>query len=82
MEKEKRKITPNGFQMMANTYLQDTYLHEKILSRISLDTDEDGKIKEYVIEGIKTSLRVGVRMTPDDIVKSKCKAMLVFLEDY
>ena len=78
---EKAKITPLRFEMAANTHLDGTNMLEAF-SRIKLDTDEKGNIKEHIVRNIKTMLRKAVEMTPDKMAKVKFQKMLDFMEEY
>ena len=80
-DKEKSKLTPLGFEIAANTHLEGTNMGQQ-LTRVKLETDDLGKIKQHVIKNIRTLLKVAMEMTPDELVRQKCGKMIEFLQDY
>lgn len=78
---EKAKITPLGFKIAANTYLDGTNMLE-LIDKTELKTDKDGNIEKHVVQNIKTMLQTAVKMAPDEGVRVKFQNLLTFMEDY
>ena len=85
MEKTKKKLTPLGLRIASSTHLsgviESTNLNEAF-QKMNLKTDGDGNLTPTTIKRLKTSLRVAITDSPEEIVQAKAKAMLEFLEDY
>jgi hypothetical protein len=75
------KLTPKGFEIAANTHLDGTNMLD-LLTGVKLDVDDNGYIKKHIFLNLKKSLRVAIKMSPNDVVKTKCKNLLDFMETY
>lgn len=78
---ERLKLSPEVFLQELNTFLGDTFMG-LALNQIQLDTDPEGHIEPLVIDNLKTMLKVGARMAPDETVQIKFENMKAFLAPY
>ena len=76
-------LTRFGFQLAVNTHFDGVgiqYLVDQVTGQ--LEVDDCGCIKPHVLRNIKSVLKVAIQKVPDDLVASRCQAMLDFLNQY
>ncbi len=78
------KLTPWGLDVLLATHLSGTDLYEKLLSRVRLAPNEGGDLPDFVIDNVKSIIKVVLRMTvkTDDAAYHKFKQSLVALLDF
>lgn len=76
---EKPKIPEGEFREKVNAILGDITIGQMLLA-VSLKTNNEGNIEEFMIENLKRMAKVGARMAPDSIVKDKLSRLLIYLE--
>jgi hypothetical protein len=79
-----KKISVWGMNMLLAVDLEGIYFYEELLSKLHLEVDKDNNIQDWVIDNIKSSIKVAVRFAikKDNDSTPKLKRALRTLLDY
>ncbi|HLB66560.1 MAG TPA: hypothetical protein VJJ78_03125 [Candidatus Saccharimonadales bacterium] len=78
---EKQKLVPAIFQHVAANFLQGTNMLQ-VLTEVNLATDSDGYIEPYVIDNVRTMLKVAAEKTTDEMAKIRFDNFRAYLAPY